>query len=190
MLNEMVRDYQFVKVYGKVEFTLPKAAALTATDIQGLGTGDLNLVSVVGVKVLGQCIKYTQPVLLLLPGPGSKATDCNWDEVPDIMEWSLPKGATIVGMTPTVGEAAELLSAPPLAEIFAECISVTIKDGKACLKIPVAGEVCINVPEWVPNGTVAEVCVDICKKWGIPCGVKAHIKVAGNTVAEQKFGCC
>lgn len=70
------------------------------------------------------------------------------------------------------------------------CVSVTIENGKACLNVPIYGSVCIDVPSSIPNGTLAEACVDICKKFGIPCGVEAYIKVAGQTVASKDWGCC
>ncbi len=70
------------------------------------------------------------------------------------------------------------------------CSQVTIENGKACLKLPVVGDVCVNVPSWVPNGTLAEACIDVCKKFGIPCGAKAVIRVAGQDVASASYGCC
>jgi hypothetical protein len=196
MLTDMVRDYQFVKVYGKIDDSISPGKALTDLSL-GLKSVDRNakefplvFVSVVGVQVLGKCIKYGQSVLVLLPKDGSKkAEGCGWDKETDILEWSIPSDSTIVGLTTTVGDATELLSDPPNAEFFAECVSVTINDGKACLNVPYAGSVCINVPG-VPNGTVAEACIDVCKKWGIPCGAKVYIKVLGLQVAEQGFGCC
>jgi hypothetical protein len=81
-------------------------------------------------------------------------------------------------------------SLAPYAIERAQCISVTISNGKACLNIPIYGNVCIDIPSSVPSGQVAEACIDVCKKFGIPCGVKVYVKVAGQTVASQDWGCC
>ena len=69
------------------------------------------------------------------------------------------------------------------------CISATISNGKACINTPI-GSKCVSVPSSVPNGTVAKVCADICKKWGIPCGAEVTVSVAGQQVASEGFGCC
>ncbi|WP_428308158.1 hypothetical protein [Lacipirellula sp.] len=78
----------------------------------------------------------------------------------------------------------------PTFELYADCVSVTIRNGKACLNVPVKGSVCVDVPSSIPNGTVAEACIKICKKFGIPCGVKVYVKVAGIEVASGSWGCC
>jgi hypothetical protein len=70
------------------------------------------------------------------------------------------------------------------------CVSVTIKNGKACLNVPVVGNVCVSVPSWVPNGDLAQACVDICKTWGIPTGACVKVDVAGQQVAKECFGKC
>ncbi len=71
-----------------------------------------------------------------------------------------------------------------------DCVSITIDDGKACLNIPYAGDVCISVPDSVPNGTVAEACIDTCSKFGILCGVEVSVRVLGVEVTSQSWGCC
>lgn len=73
---------------------------------------------------------------------------------------------------------------------FSGCVSVTIRDGKACVNVPIYGDVCVDVPDSVPNGTLAEACIDVCKKFGVPCGVEVWVKVAGETVASDSWGCC
>ncbi|MGY8769702.1 MAG: hypothetical protein ACKVH8_14890 [Pirellulales bacterium] len=67
---------------------------------------------------------------------------------------------------------------------------ITIKNGKACLRVKYAGNVCINVPNSIPNGTVATADVDVCKEFGITCGVEVVIKVLGEKVASRSWGCC
>ncbi|MDB5391514.1 MAG: hypothetical protein JWM11_7160 [Planctomycetaceae bacterium] len=78
------------------------------------------------------------------------------------------------------------ISARPLGG----CPAITIADGKACLSVPYAGDVCVSVPNWIPNGTIAEACVDTCKRFGILCGVKVTVSVGGQQVACQSWGCC
>jgi hypothetical protein len=79
---------------------------------------------------------------------------------------------------------------PSECEAISSCITVTISEGKACLRVPYAGEVCVSVPDSVPNGTVAEACIDTCSKWGITCGAKVSIRVLGSEVASSSWGCC
>ena len=76
------------------------------------------------------------------------------------------------------------------AREFAACISVTIDNGKACLNVPIFGDVCIDIPSIIPSGTVAEACIDICKQWGVPCGVKVTVSALGSNIATKEFGCC
>jgi hypothetical protein len=194
MINDLLLEHEFVKVFGKVEIKIPKDAGISLSNIRGFSSGSPMLVSILGAKVFGACIKYDQPIFLILPGDGIKATDCDWDKVDGVMEWSVSRDTTILALSPLVGEAAEILSISTEIETLAECISVTIENGKACLEVPVVGKQCLNVPEWVPNGTVAEACIDACKSgWGrfkVITGAKVFIKVAGVTVTEQKFGKC
>lgn len=75
-------------------------------------------------------------------------------------------------------------------KVSAQCISVTVQNGQVCLNLPLGiGSVCLPVPTWVPNGTAAQACLDICTKWGIPCGVEVTVSVAGQQVVQKGFGC-
>jgi hypothetical protein len=74
--------------------------------------------------------------------------------------------------------------------LLAECISVSIKNGKACLNLPLGiGSVCIPVPIKY-DGQVAQACLHICTTFGIPTGVKVTISVAGITIVTKSFGKC
>lgn len=95
--------------------------------------------------------------------------------------------------------AHKLAKAPAIAEpvtaegplsLLAECISVTVEDGKICLKVPVAGSICIPIPVQFPNGTAAQACLHICSKFGIPTGVCVTVTILGSQVARQCFGLC
>ena len=71
------------------------------------------------------------------------------------------------------------------------CVSATIKNSEACTILPVVGSKCISVPSWVPEGSLVEVCIDVCtKKLGIPTGACGIIKVASQQVAKECFGAC
>ncbi len=73
---------------------------------------------------------------------------------------------------------------------LAECISVTINDGKACLNLPLGiGSVCIPVPISY-DGKVAQACLSVCTTWGIPTGVRVTVSVAGVTIISKTFGKC
>lgn len=75
--------------------------------------------------------------------------------------------------------------------VAAQCISVTVEDGKVCLNLPLGiGKFCFNIPSIIPNGTAAQACLDICTTWGIPTGVKVTISVAGKVILEKSFGKC
>ena len=74
-------------------------------------------------------------------------------------------------------------------KVAAQCISVTVKNGQACLNLPVVGSECLSVPSWVPNGTAVQACLDICTKWGVPCGVEVTLSLAGQKILSKGFGC-
>lgn len=75
-------------------------------------------------------------------------------------------------------------------KVSAQCISVTVQNGQVCLNLPLGiGSVCLPVPSWVPNGSAAQACLDICTKWGIPCGVEVTVSVAGQRIVQKGFGC-
>lgn len=75
-------------------------------------------------------------------------------------------------------------------KVSAQCISVTVTNGQVCLNLPLGiGSVCLPVPSWVPNGTAAQACLDICTKWGVPCGVEVTVSVAGQQIIAKGYGC-
>jgi len=67
-----------------------------------------------------------------------------------------------------------------------ECVQVTVQNGELCLKLPVVGNVCVDIPEAIPNGTVAEACAEL--DW--PACVHLTVKALGQTVVDEKFGAC
>lgn len=75
------------------------------------------------------------------------------------------------------------------AHLLAECINVTVKAGKVCINIPGYGKKCIKVGN-VGDGTLAEACIHICKKYGAPVGAEVYIKIAGERVASWGYGYC
>lgn len=73
----------------------------------------------------------------------------------------------------------------------AGCISVAVEDHKICINLPLGlGDVCIPIPSFIPDGTLAEACLHICTTFGIPTGVKVTISVAGKTIVSKSFGKC
>ncbi|MFC3195739.1 hypothetical protein ACFODZ_15900 [Marinicella sediminis] len=74
--------------------------------------------------------------------------------------------------------------------LLAECISVSVKNGKACLNLPLGiGSVCIPVPIKY-DGQVVQACLHICTTFGFPTGVRVTISVAGVTIVSKSFGKC
>ena len=75
-------------------------------------------------------------------------------------------------------------------QISAQCISLAVQNGQVCINLPFGlGKKCLPIPKFVPNGTLVEACLDICTKWGIPCGVKVTISLAGKPIVKKGFGC-
>jgi hypothetical protein len=75
-------------------------------------------------------------------------------------------------------------------KVSAQCISVTVQNGQVCINLPLGiGSQCLSVPSWVPNGTACQACLDICTKWGIPCGIEVKVSVAGQQILQKGFGC-
>ena len=75
-------------------------------------------------------------------------------------------------------------------KLSAQCISVTVQNGQVCLNLPLGlGSVCLPIPAIFPNGTAAQACLDICTKWGIPCGVEVTVSIAGHVIVSKGFGC-
>jgi hypothetical protein len=87
-------------------------------------------------------------------------------------------------------------SAPSIAEdghlsLLAECISVTVSNGKICLNLPLGiGSVCLPIPSSFPDGTAAQACLSICTTWGVPTGVQVTVSIAGIVVVRKSFGKC
>lgn len=87
------------------------------------------------------------------------------------------------------GEAAISLDDGHLSTL-AECITLTVDDGKACINLPLGiGRVCLPVPVSY-NGQVASVCLSICTTWGIPTGVRVTVSVGGVQIVSKTFGKC
>ena len=75
-------------------------------------------------------------------------------------------------------------------KVSAQCISVTVQNGQVCVNLPLGiGSECLPIPSWVPNGTAAQACLQICTKFGVPCGVEVTVSVAGQQIVQKGFGC-
>jgi len=76
-------------------------------------------------------------------------------------------------------------------KLSAQCISVSVNNGQVCLNLPLGiGSICIPVPSWIPSGATVQACLDICTKWGIPCGVEVTGSFNGTRIFQKGFGCC
>ncbi len=83
-----------------------------------------------------------------------------------------------------------LPTAPAQQVNASECVSVSVRDGKVCLDLPVVGSICLPIPIPVPSGTAAQACIDVCTHMGIPTGACVNVSVLGQKVAQQCFGWC
>ena len=77
--------------------------------------------------------------------------------------------------------------------LLAECIEASIENGKVCVGLPLGlGKQCVDVPDWVPSGSIARACVSIKYKtiFGVkvPIGVELCIYVADQEVACVSYG--
>jgi hypothetical protein len=73
--------------------------------------------------------------------------------------------------------------------LLAECITVTTRNHQVCLDLPLGlGSHCLPIPFDIPDGTVAQACIDICTTLGIPTGACGRVVVGGVTVVKQCFG--
>jgi hypothetical protein len=167
------------------------------------GVPSIKLARVKAFSVAGICTRLpeNQWPLAIVPDDGQDPGGKCGFKLPDKM-WMLDPRAQLTLLRPESGPAEKVLGlAMPACgcssrqtdsrpSILDDCVAVTIEDGEACLEIDYAGEVCVSVPEWVPNGTVAEACVKVCKKWGVPVGARLKIIVAGVSVACDSWGDC
>lgn len=75
--------------------------------------------------------------------------------------------------------------------VLAQCISVTVRNRRVCLRLPrPLPSVCLVIPVNIPDGTVAQACLSICTWWGIPVGACVRIVVKGVVVVKRCFGRC
>ena len=82
-----------------------------------------------------------------------------------------------------------MLHASPM-KLGDTCIEVEVEDGKVCLNLPVVDkQVCLPIPPFIPNGTVAKVCLKVCFIF-IPTGVCVTVTALGKTIVHQCFGAC
>lgn len=87
--------------------------------------------------------------------------------------------------------SSRFAAGPAVVPSLCTSISVSIRDGKACLNLPVVGAVCIPVPDFVPNGTAVSAQACVCTRLGfIPCGVSVTLRALGQTIVSESFGCC
>lgn len=100
-------------------------------------------------------------------------------------------GASGAAAESSAAESRPALTDNGQMEIAAQCVSVTVADRKICLNLPLKiGRVCLPVPPFVPNGKVAQACVSICTKFGIPTGVRLTVSVGGQVIIRKTFGVC
>lgn len=71
---------------------------------------------------------------------------------------------------------------------LAQCISLEVEDHKVCVKLPLGlGKQCIDVPDWIPNGEAARVCLSINFIGVLPRGVKICVYVANQEIVCKNF---
>lgn len=74
--------------------------------------------------------------------------------------------------------------------VLGACIDVvTTQNHQICIKVPIFGNKCINVPSWIPAGAKLSACVSLCGKF-IPTGVKITVSFNGQVIVTKVFGKC
>ena len=62
---------------------------------------------------------------------------------------------------------------PEVFSLLSECISLAVENGEVCVNLPLGlGKKCIDVPDWVPNGSIAKACLEV--KYRTVLGVRIH----------------
>ena len=90
-------------------------------------------------------------------------------------------GADPTALDLTAAQAAEVT-------ILAECITVTVRNGRVCLRLPLdLGQVCLPIPTNVVDGTSARACVWVRTKWKVPTGACASVSVGGDEIARMCY---
>ena len=90
----------------------------------------------------------------------SKKVVLTKDEVKKLVD----QASEVIGLT---AKASRPIIQAENANVVAEatnstCISVTVEDGEACFEIPIIDkDICVKVPSWIPEGTVAKACVSV-----------------------------
>jgi hypothetical protein len=88
-----------------------------------------------------------------------------------------------------VSSGALAAETPATVGVLAQCLGVIIRNRRVCLRIPVVNRnICLRLPINIPDGTVAEACLDICHFWSVPSGACVEIRVAGRRILRQCFG--
>lgn len=200
----------FAILYGHPVLGLSIDSAKAELDGAALG-----LASIVAFRLGGLgCTHLPRALLIPLPGQGQplEQAECGF-QPGEVLKWTVPGSTSLVALTPAHGEASSLLpslaagashecectggqpaaglgASEAFAQEFSACVSVTISNGQVCLNVPVVGSVCIPIPVPFPDGTAADACIDLCKRFGIPCGAKVTVSVLGRVVASKGFGCC
>ncbi len=87
-------------------------------------------------------------------------------------------------------EAFAASPASPELSLSGGCISVVTQNNQICVSLPFdLGSHCLPLPLTVPDGTAAQACIQICTKYGIPCGACVTIGIAGVQIVKQCYGC-
>ncbi|MEM6484027.1 MAG: hypothetical protein AAF662_03440 [Pseudomonadota bacterium] len=74
---------------------------------------------------------------------------------------------------------------------LAACISVTVSEGKICLNLPFdIGDICLPIPPWVPEGTAAKACIDVCSTFGVPTGIEVTVSALDTVLLRRSWGRC
>jgi len=66
----------------------------------------LSFAWICGVRIFGKCRRLPVPLIAVVPGPGTEATEC--DEFAKHQMWTLPLGAPLVTLTHAVGPAERI----------------------------------------------------------------------------------
>ena len=67
-----------------------------------------------------------------------------------------------------------------------ECVSLEVSNGELCLRVPIIGDLCIDVPGSIQNGTIAEACVE----FAFPACFKITVTALEQTIFQDEFGIC
>jgi hypothetical protein len=121
-ISEVAGRRSLISVYGKLlENAEIKSDASGLTHPSGADE-NLQLAQVVGYMEQGQCVRLTEPQLIVLPAPDGPADGCGWDPQQYVVWKNLPKNWTTLHLKASTKSLQDSLKPFAVAAAAAPCM--------------------------------------------------------------------